>query len=189
MSKIRFEHRDLTLLPNPPTGATLLAYDSDGMLKQKDSAGVISKIGGGDLLIEREITKAELLTAYSSPIVIIPDPGDNKYITINKFSFVEDFTVAYDYEGLGEYNFMIQDVKRHNMQIFDMDRSFVNKPTFNYFDHMKYEDRYGYEKNGDVVVFGQAGGDNPNYDPDSGEGTIRLIIWYQILDHSFLPMV
>ena len=74
MSKIRFEHRDLTLLPNPPTGATLLAYDSDGMLKQKDSAGVISKIGGGDLLIEREITKAELLTAYSSPIVIIPDP-------------------------------------------------------------------------------------------------------------------
>lgn len=47
MGIIRTDKIDLTAVPNPPTGQFVIAYDLDNVLKQKDSAGVITPIGGG----------------------------------------------------------------------------------------------------------------------------------------------
>lgn len=47
MSRLRFDTIDLTSVASPASGSYLVAYDLDGKLKQKDSAGVITEIGSG----------------------------------------------------------------------------------------------------------------------------------------------
>ena len=47
MAQVNFEHIDMTAATNPPAGTTLVAYDLDGKLKQKDSTGFITEIGSG----------------------------------------------------------------------------------------------------------------------------------------------
>jgi hypothetical protein len=46
MSNVRFTHKDLSTYRNPPAGFTIIGYDVDGILKQKDSAGNITPLAG-----------------------------------------------------------------------------------------------------------------------------------------------
>ena len=46
MSRLKFDTIDLNSVASPASGSYLVAYDLDGKLKQKDSEGVITEIGG-----------------------------------------------------------------------------------------------------------------------------------------------
>ena len=49
----------------PSTGSWVVAYDSDGVLKQKDEFGVITKIGGGSSNLAATLAQGNHTGTYS----------------------------------------------------------------------------------------------------------------------------
>lgn len=71
------EKIDFNIVPNPDTGGFVIGYDLDGVLKQKDEFGVITKIGGGSGNLSSVLAQGNNSGTYS----IVLDNGS--YITNN----------------------------------------------------------------------------------------------------------
>lgn len=71
------EKIDFNIVPNPEPGGFVIGYDLDGVLKQKDEFGVITKIGGGSGNLTATLAQGNHSGTYS----IVLDNGS--YITNN----------------------------------------------------------------------------------------------------------
>ena len=76
------EKIDFNIVPNPEPGGFVIGYDLDGVLKQKDEFGVITKIGGGSGNLAATLAQGNHSGTYSVVLdngsYIINDTNTNK---------------------------------------------------------------------------------------------------------------
>ena len=76
------EKIDFNIVPNPEPGGFVIGYDLDGVLKQKDEFGVITKIGGGSGNLTATLAQGNHSGTYSIVLdngsYIINDTNTNK---------------------------------------------------------------------------------------------------------------
>jgi hypothetical protein len=76
------EKIDFNIVPNPEPGGFVIGYDLDGVLKQKDEFGVITKIGGGSGNLTTTLAQGNHSGTYSIVLdngsYIINDTNTNK---------------------------------------------------------------------------------------------------------------
>lgn len=125
---------------------------------------IASTLGGYQYYIEINVSSAELLTIFSSPVTILPAPGAGKYYDFKIYAEYKYETVAYDITN-------VRLVDDNNTQISPAisinqlsDQIVIHYGLFN-----------ASMVNSSVRLYG---GSNPTV----GDGTVKIKIWYNIVD-------
>jgi hypothetical protein len=201
MASIFFGNKlDMIIAATPSSGSYLVAYDLDGILKQKDEFGVINTIGAqgfqGATGSEEytyatfSLSPSDILTMGGTAIGLLPQSGTNSYYDIQKVILEYTFgTTGYTFFDINNEKITILS---DTIPLFVIDCRLISNQ-----DSPLSGDRVvlltnspvtGATQSGSFVSFFYPINKNSEIklstlggtDPENGDGSLFLKIWYKV---------
>jgi hypothetical protein len=153
-----------------PTTLIHIVYTGDtsqnpaGSSYKAELSQIASTVGGYQYYSEINVSSAELLTISSSPVTILPLPGVGKYYDLKVYMEYKYETVAYDISGV---RLVDDNTTQIAATIWINQTNDTVAISYGLFNPSMV--------NSSIRLYGSS-------DPTVGDGTVKIKIWYNILD-------